>query len=229
MTSSLCQPLVVAERDRVAGSGQPQQAARELLLTVGHSSLRWSVVVLLASLGLAGCGHAPYRTGEAEPVAAADMGNRLVAELAASMIGTPYRAGGNRPQVGFDCSGLVQYCYRLLGLDLPRNVDAQKLATVPVATADLEVGDLLFFRIGGGVSHVGIYYGDGQFVHAPSSGKAVMRSRLDTAYWQSRLVSGGRPVPGHQPSVGSSPRSSSGEFTNDGRSAAATGALSKKP
>lgn len=185
--------------------------------------------MLVASLGLAGCGNAPHRLREAEAPAPADQDNRLAAEIAASLIGTPYRAGGDRPQEGFDCSGLVQYCYRLLGFDLPRNVSAQKLAIEPVATSVLLIGDLLFFRIGGTVSHVGIYYGNGEFVHAPSSGKAVMRSRLDDPYWQPRLVASGRPMAAPQVSAGSRPRSNSGVVTSDGSSAAGTGALSRKP
>lgn len=189
----------------------------------------WSILILVATLGLASCGHAPLRTDEPHTRAPSDQGNRLAAEIAASLIGTPYRAGGDRPQEGFDCSGLVHYCYRVLGFDLPRNVSAQKAVTEPVATPALRIGDLLFFRIGGSISHVGIYYGDGEFVHAPSSGKAVMRSRLDDAYWRTRLAGSGRPVPETQGSAGSSPRSSSGVLTSDGRSAAATGALSRKP
>lgn len=185
--------------------------------------------MLAACLGLAGCGHAPRRADEPQAHMPADHDNRLAGEIAASLIGTPYRAGGGRPQQGFDCSGLVQYSYGVLGFDLPRSVSAQKLVTMPVATPELQIGDLLFFRIGRRVSHVGIYYGNGEFVHAPSSGKAVMRSRLDDTYWQPRLVASGRPMAAPQLSAGSRPRSNSGVVTSDGRSAAGTGALSRKP
>ena len=111
------------------------------------------------------------------------------------MIGRPYRFGGSEPAGGFDCSGLVHYAYRVLGLDLPRTAETQQGATMPVTTASLAVGDLLFFRLGRGVDHVGIYYGDGRFVHAPSQGKAVTLSRLDEAYWREHLAGAGRPVP----------------------------------
>ena len=155
--------------------------------------------------------------------------NRLAAQIAASMIGAPYRPGGESPAVGFDCSGLVRYCYRLQGIDLPRTVAAQRAVVQPVTGDRLAVGDLLFFRIGTRVSHVGIYYGDGQFVHAPSSGKAVMRSRLDDPYWRTRLQTGGRPVVPAQFGTDSSPRSNSGVSTSAGSSLAATGALSRNP
>ena len=133
------------------------------------------------------------------------------------------------PGEGFDCSGLVHYAYRVLGFDLPRTAATQQGATRPVPAGKEAVGDLLFFRIGTRVSHVGIYYGDGQFVHAPSSGKAVMRSRLDDPYWRTRLQTGGRPVVPAQFDTDSSPRSNSGVSTSAGSSLAATGALSRNP
>ncbi len=183
----------------------------------------------LATLGLAGCGHAPARTGLVVPPAIPYQNNLLAADIAASMIGTRYRAGGDGPREGFDCSGLVRYSYGLVGLALPRTADEQQAVTEPVKEGALAVGDLLFFRINGAISHVGIYYGDGEFVHAPSSGKAVMRSRLDDPYWRAHLDACGRPLPGLQDSAGNSPRSSSGVLTSAGRSAAATGALSRNP
>lgn len=116
------------------------------------------------------------------------------------MIGQPYRTGGNAPGEGFDCSGLVHYAYRVLGLDLPRTAATQKDVTAPVPAGNEAVGDLLFFRLGGAsaIDHVGIYYGDGRFVHAPSQGKTVTVSRLDEAYWRRHLAGVGRPVPAVQ-------------------------------
>ncbi len=220
---------MVAEGNVSAYRRGPQRAACGIPVLFGRSSSLWPILVLLVSLGLVGCSHAPQRTDEPHTGVPAAQDNQLAAEIAASLIGTPYQAGGDRPQEGFDCSGLVHYCYRVLGFDLPRNVSAQKAVTEPVATPALQIGDLLFFRIGGSIGHVGIYYGDGEFVHAPSSGKAVMRSRLDDPYWRTRLAGSGRPMPETQGSGGSSPRSSSEVLTSDGRSAAATGALSRKP
>lgn len=183
----------------------------------------------MTGLWLAGCGHAPSRPVAALPPTAPieQSANTLAAEIAASMIGRPYHAGGDSPGTGFDCSGLVFYCYRVLGFELPRTVDEQRLATVAVTPGELAVGDLLFFRIGRG-SHVGIYYGNDEFVHAPSRGKAVTRSRLSDPYWRARLREARRPT-GAQVDSGSRPRTSSGLVTSAGSSAAVTGALSRNP
>lgn len=147
----------------------------------------WLVVLV----GLGGCGHAPPRVGQAPARGMPD--NALAAEIAASMRGKPYQFGGNRPERGFDCSGLVQYSYGLIGIALPRTVAEQYQAAAPLVDPSPTIGDLLFFRVGGSISHVGIYYGDGRFVHAPSTGQAVMVSRLDETYWRQRLASIGRP------------------------------------
>lgn len=105
---------------------------------------------------------------------------------AISLVGTPYRYGGNTPEGGFDCSGLVTYVYRdVLDLRLPRT--SRELAAVqgPRIRPDrLASGDLVFFGDGGEVSHVGIYVGEGRFVHAPRSGGTVRLDRLDGAWWR---------------------------------------------
>ncbi len=104
---------------------------------------------------------------------------------AISLVGTPYRYGGNTPEGGFDCSGLVNYVYRdMLDLKLPRSsrelADWQGPRIVPGRLAS---GDLVFFGSDGSVSHVGIYVGEGRFVHAPSSGGTVRLDHLDGPYW----------------------------------------------
>jgi cell wall-associated NlpC family hydrolase len=106
---------------------------------------------------------------------------------ALSMIGKPYRYGGASP-AGFDCSGLVHYSFRQAGARIPRDTDALRLAAHPVEPAALRRGDLIFFdQEGKKNSHVGIYLGDGRFVHAPSSGKSVRSDRLDSPYWRRHL------------------------------------------
>ena len=105
---------------------------------------------------------------------------------AISLVGTPYRYGGNTPEGGFDCSGLVTYVFRdMLDLRLPRT--SRELAATQgprIATDRLAGGDLVFFGSGGQVSHVGIYVGEGRFVHAPNSGGTVRLDRLDGAWWR---------------------------------------------
>jgi murein DD-endopeptidase len=114
--------------------------------------------------------------------------NRQAAEVAASMVGKPYRYGGTTPQ-GFDCSGLVQYSYKRAGLDVPRITSTQRDKSRKVSVSGLARGDLLFFNQEGKYSsHVGIYLGENRFVHAPSSGTRVRVDYLTDTYWQKHLV-----------------------------------------
>ncbi len=105
---------------------------------------------------------------------------------ALGLVGTPYRYGGNTPDSGFDCSGLVTYVYRdMLDLKLPRT--SRELAAIQGPRIDpdeLAAADLVFFGSRGSVSHVGIYVGEGRFVHAPSTGGTVRLDRLDGSYWR---------------------------------------------
>jgi len=134
-----------------------------------------------ASLVLAACASTPTA-----PVTDPDSSARA-AGFARKMVGKPYRYGGSSP-TGFDCSGLIQYSYKQAGVSLPRSTDEQLRLSQPLRGAHLRRGDLLFFdQEGKKKSHVGIYLGDGQFVHAPSSGKTVRTDRLDSPYWKKHL------------------------------------------
>ena len=115
--------------------------------------------------------------------------DRLV-ETAKSFIGVEYAWGGTSTRSGFDCSGLVRAVYQLNGLAMPRLVGDQYQAGAPVPGDKLRKGDLVFFTAapGGPLSHVGIYIGDGVFIHAPGSGKYVRRESLDSAYFKSHLA-----------------------------------------
>jgi len=109
---------------------------------------------------------------------------------ATKMVGARYRYGGNNPQKGFDCSGLVQYSYKLAGSRVPRNTRYQFQNSHAIHRSELRKGDLLFFnQEGKRFSHVGIYIGNGRFVHAPSSGKRVRVSKLSNPYWRKHLAS----------------------------------------
>ncbi|HXL75080.1 MAG TPA: C40 family peptidase [Burkholderiales bacterium] len=108
--------------------------------------------------------------------------------FAAQMVGRPYKTGGAAPATGFDCSGLVQFSFRQAGVILPRSTAQQRHAAERVRVSHLRHGDLVFFDLQGKKnSHVGIYVGDGQFVHAPSTGKRVRKDRLDSPFWRKHL------------------------------------------
>lgn len=111
---------------------------------------------------------------------------------ASRVAGAPYRYGGHTP-LGFDCSGLVFYAYNQAGIAVPRTTDAQLRSARNVPLDELRPGDVLFFELSGSkVSHVGIYTGGGSFIHAPSSGKKVSYSSLESEYWRYHLISAGR-------------------------------------
>ena len=103
-------------------------------------------------------------------------GQRVV-EAAASKIGSPYVWGATGPN-SFDCSGLTSWAYKQQGINIPRTSQAQVSAGTPVAKADLQPGDVVAFY--SGASHVGIYAGNGQVLHAPSSGQTVTYAPLDS-------------------------------------------------
>ncbi len=119
-----------------------------------------------------------------------------VIQTAASHIGTKYVWGGSSPSTGFDCSGLVQHSLAQgANVRVPRTAAEQYAAAVKVSNGQATRGDLVFFRTrGNSVSHVGIYLGNGKFLHAPRKGKTVTTSTI-SGYWEERLIGFGR-IPG---------------------------------
>ncbi|QDH71736.1 NlpC/P60 family protein [Lysobacter alkalisoli] len=115
---------------------------------------------------------------------------RTVLQKALALLGTPYRWGGTSPERGFDCSGLVKYVFsHALGIELPRvSRDQARNGQAVKNRKEMAAGDLVFFGRRGRVDHVGIYLGEGRFVHAPSRGKSVSVSRLDSGYWSNRFM-----------------------------------------
>jgi cell wall-associated NlpC family hydrolase len=109
-------------------------------------------------------------------------------ERAYAMIGIPYRWGGNDPESGLDCSGFVRYVYqRTTGLQLPRQSAEISKTGSAIAERDLHPGDLVFFNTPRGrATHVGIYVGDEQFIHAPRTGAFIRVESLKSTYWASR-------------------------------------------
>jgi cell wall-associated NlpC family hydrolase len=117
-------------------------------------------------------------------------------EQAMGLLGVPYRRGGNSENTGFDCSGFVRHLYeKSVGQILPRRAVDQAQATEVIDREELKPGDLVFFNtMRRTFSHVGIYLGDGKFIHAPRAGKAVNVEDMRSAYWKKRF-NGARRVP----------------------------------
>ncbi|MEO8248380.1 MAG: C40 family peptidase [Burkholderiales bacterium] len=108
---------------------------------------------------------------------------------ALGFLGVPYKWGGNSAQTGFDCSGFVRAIYeQSVGLRLPRKSDEQAAATETIARSELAPGDLVFFNTARrAFSHVGIYMGDGKFIHSPRTGAVIRVEDLDASYWTERF------------------------------------------
>jgi cell wall-associated NlpC family hydrolase len=119
-----------------------------------------------------------------------------VAEQALLAVGTPYVRGGSSPEAGFDCSGLVAHVYlQAWGIELPRSTRGQRWVGQPVKLAQLQAGDLVFYNTRGRpYSHVGIYLGEGRFIHAPRPGARVRVERIAVPYWRVRF-NGARRIP----------------------------------
>ncbi|MDP3424095.1 MAG: C40 family peptidase [Burkholderiaceae bacterium] len=164
----------------------------------------------VAALG-AGCGSAPPArpSGPASPRGAdrtdhypradepAPPDAQAVALHALGLVGTPYRYGGNTPESGFDCSGLIAYVYwHSARTATPRTVAQLDRWGQPVPRHELRTGDLVVFYSRGGAgqaSHAGIYVGEGRFVHAPSTGGTVRLDHLASRYWAAQTRSYRRP------------------------------------
>ncbi len=160
---------------------------------------RWMKLACVLLLVTAGCGHEPVRRvpdSRAATPLDASRGHLTRGEQAAvsatRQIGVPYRYGGNNAR-GFDCSGLVQFAWSEAGVRIPRTTSEQWRRMSPVGKQDLRIGDLLFFRIDGRVSHVGMYLGNGRFVHAPSTGRDVSIASLNSGFYRETFAGATRP------------------------------------
>lgn len=124
-----------------------------------------------------------------------DWGDRLVSR-AMNYLGTPYRHGGISPSTGFDCSGFVYYLYgAVFSQTIPRMPDGMAREGTPVARNDLERGDIVFFGHRGRFTHVGIYAGNGQFVHATHRGSPVSLTPLEADYYRQNYMTAVRLAP----------------------------------
>ncbi|MFS8975448.1 C40 family peptidase [Cupriavidus necator] len=133
-----------------------------------------------------------------KPMVDPSAGLEEISIQAMSLVGTPYRYGGNTPDAGFDCSGLVRYVVaRAANVNLPRTTEAMGIRGSALDRSEVASGDLVFFNTTGRAnSHVGIYVGQNRFVHAPSSGGTVRLEDMGKPYWASRYNGARRVVAG---------------------------------
>ena len=180
-------------RDKAAGAAAvtltallPRLAANDTMPLLDRSAMfAGDLGRLLANYdpALSGAAAAPQETGGKV---------QTVLQRALTLLGTPYRWGGTSPDSGFDCSGLVSYVFRsALGIELPRisrDMARKDDAELIKKREDLQQGDLVFFGRKGRVNHVGIYVGEGRFLHSPSKGKDVRVDSLVTGYWSGKFM-----------------------------------------
>jgi len=119
---------------------------------------------------------------------ATDKASELVF-TALGFLGVPYRRGGNTAETGFDCSGFVKAMYeQTVGLILPRRAEQQAATTQKIERSELQPGDLVFFNtMRRAFSHVGIYVGEGKFIHSPKPGAEVRVEDMGVSYWNRRF------------------------------------------
>ena len=191
-------PAPVAAAD-TAGPGfytvQPgdslQTIASQLAVTV--TALKWvndlNSEVLNPGTVLKVPGTEVSRSGE-------NLTGERIAAAAEKFLGTPYAYGGSSPG-GFDCSGFTSYLFRQFNISLPRTASGQFSLGVGVAKSDLRAGDLVFFNRGGGISHVGVYVGNGQFIHSssPRSGGVISSDLSSAGYYTSYYYGAKRVLP----------------------------------
>jgi cell wall-associated NlpC family hydrolase len=154
------------------------------------------LIPVLVSASLAACAGQSAVKSRPQTTGSTDQPSHSVSQQAASIaarqVGAPYRYGGNAP-TGFDCSGLVHYSYLQAGKAVPRTTTQLWGGTSAIHRDEIRPGDILFFRIDGKVSHVGMYLGDNRFVHAPSTGRSVSIESLNSDFYRSAFIRAGRP------------------------------------
>ena len=160
-------------------------------------------LLLAATVALVGCSTptnpSPSATGgwptqRAAAPTLSDEQAHGIAIHALGLVGTPYRYGGNTPDSGFDCSGLIGYVYRnQVGSAPPRTVAQLSSWGQVIDRSERRTGDLVVFGRGRNPSHAGIYVGEGRFVHAPSTGGEVRMDHLESKYWAKQNASFRRP------------------------------------
>lgn len=187
-------PAFAQQRAEVRAN-DPLDLSAGLMAPIGDPSLRGPLSLPGRSLTFANDIRSFFNaspvSGGAVAAAHEEGGMKSMLKRAIGLLGTPYRWGGTSPEGGFDCSGLVGYVFRnTLGIELPRvSRDMANVGELIRNRDALVEGDLVFFsRRGTRVDHVGIYIGNGEFVHAPRTGKDVEVSTLDSGYWSQKFL-----------------------------------------
>jgi cell wall-associated NlpC family hydrolase len=189
-------PAFAQQRVEASTAHDPLELSSALLMPVGDLagngplSLPGRSLMFAKDIRSLFDGAAVSAQSDAQTDAPSESRIKTMLKRALGLLGTPYRWGGTSPEGGFDCSGLVGYVFRnSLGIELPRI--SRDMANVGERVRDrnaLVEGDLVFFsRRGNHVDHVGIYIGNGQFVHAPRTGKDVEVSNLTAGYWSKKF------------------------------------------
>lgn len=155
------------------------------------------LVLLTLAVLLAACASSPppQKTGKPPARPGISLGGlqaegvgREILMYTLSLLDIDYKFGGNNPEAGLDCSGMVAYIYQNAAkVKLPHNAAQIANLARPISNSQLRVGDLVFFNtLGRSFSHMGIYIGDGKFVHAPRSNSVIRVDRLDNSYFAAR-------------------------------------------
>jgi hypothetical protein len=183
-------------------ANKPNRVFTFLGTGITGGSIKLLLLVCSALLG-SGCASSPHLRDRAlSEVPApgspsADVGRSDVLIYALSLKGTPYRIGGESPREGFDCSGFIQHVFGRNGVALPRTSREMATSLRNISSRDMQPGDLLFFNTNGQpYSHVGLYLGSDQFIHAPSGRRTrqVRISSLRLPYWMHRFSGARRPA-----------------------------------
>ena len=145
--------------------------------------------VLLISIFLVSCTQNPAKPYNNTRLPSSTTQQRnLIISSAFNTIGSPYRYGGTSYD-GFDCSGLTRHAYKAAGISIPRTAAQQRDQSTRISSySRILPGDLIFFKTGRKTDHVGIFVGNGQFIHASTGKKRVVQSKLDTPYWRRSFV-----------------------------------------
>jgi cell wall-associated NlpC family hydrolase len=161
-----------------------------------------ALATMVATAPLAHASGSTFAASAAEAAGKAWSGAQDVAVYALGLLGVTYKFGGNTPEAGLDCSGLVRHVFQeVTGFTLPRTSKEMSRLGARITPADLEPGDLVFFNTRRfAYSHVGIYLGDNRFIHAPSRGSEVEIAHMSHAYWRKKF-DGARRLVGTVPAL----------------------------